>query len=184
MDAQLWVVHRLQETTWEEFIRVHRADYGEQAFHRVGAFYDRVGALVRLGLITHNEIVTTIGPYAIAVWTKIEPLVKEARQAENSTLFADFERIIPACYECYVPNLQVGGGRIAPFTSEVEVPKITIDALRKRMDRHEPITVIDARKDASEPRGAIPGSLRIPPDDVPDRIREIPPDKDVIVYCA
>lgn len=184
MDAQLWVIHRMQETTWDDFIKAHRADYGEQAFHRVGALYDRVGALVRLRLLDQEEIITTIGPYAIAVWSKIEPLVMQARQAENSTLFSDFERIMPSCYECYVPNLQVREGRIAPFTSQVEVPKITVDALRARMDRNEPIVILDARKDPRDREGAIPGSLRIPPDEIGDRIREIPPDRDVIVYCS
>ena len=45
MEAQLWLLHRLQETTWEGFVAAHRADTGEMAFHQVGAFYDRVGTL-------------------------------------------------------------------------------------------------------------------------------------------
>src|SRR5690242_13752326 len=76
MDAQLWLMHRMHETTWESFIDAHRADYGEQAFHRVGSFYDRVGTLVRMGLIDEREIISTIGAYGIAVWRKIEPLVR------------------------------------------------------------------------------------------------------------
>src|SRR5579863_1079123 len=47
MDAQLWLIHKMKETTWEEFVAVHRGDVGEQAFHRVGSFYDRVGTLTR-----------------------------------------------------------------------------------------------------------------------------------------
>ena len=46
MEAQLWLIHRLQETTWPDFVAQHRCDYGEIAFHRVGSFYDRVGTLV------------------------------------------------------------------------------------------------------------------------------------------
>ena len=80
MDSQLWLMHRLEETTWEAFITAHRADFGEQAFHRVGSFYDRVGTLVRNRLVDEREILSTIGAYAIAVWHKIEPLVREARQ--------------------------------------------------------------------------------------------------------
>src|SRR5438105_1246759 len=115
MEAQLWVMHRLEETTWETFVAAHRADYGEQAFHRVGSFYDRVGTLVRLRLINEREILSTIGAYAIAVWHKIEPLVREARRIENSVLFDDFERLLPSCYECYVPNLQ-SPEQMTPFT--------------------------------------------------------------------
>ena len=31
-------------------------------------------------------------------------LALEARLIENSTLFQDFERMLPRCYECYMPN--------------------------------------------------------------------------------
>jgi hypothetical protein len=31
-------------------------------------------------------------------------LVLEARLIENSTLFQDFERMLPRCYECYMPT--------------------------------------------------------------------------------
>src|SRR5262249_5877365 len=73
MDAQLWLLHRLKEQTWPEFIKAHRADKGETAFHRVGSFYDRVGTLVRLGLINEQEILATVGAHAVAVWQKIQP---------------------------------------------------------------------------------------------------------------
>src|SRR5271168_2137456 len=76
MEAQLWLVHRLEEKEWQSFIAKHRCDYGEIAFHRVGGFYDRVGTLVRLGFVNEQEILTTIGGHAIAVWNKIEPLVR------------------------------------------------------------------------------------------------------------
>ena len=76
MEAQLWLVHRLQENDWQGFVAKHRCDYGEIAFNRVGGFYDRVGTLVRLGFVNEQEILTTIGGHAIAVWNKIEPLVR------------------------------------------------------------------------------------------------------------
>ena len=77
-EMQLWLVHKLQVTNWQDFIASHRGEYGEIAFHRVGSFYDRVGTLVRLGFVDDREILPTIGGYAIAGWNKIEPLVKEA----------------------------------------------------------------------------------------------------------
>ena len=65
MESQLWLLHRLRESNWSEFIRAHRADEGEVAFHRVGSFYDRVGTLVRLGLVNKDEILVTIGAQAL-----------------------------------------------------------------------------------------------------------------------
>src|SRR5438270_1916298 len=134
MDAQLWLLHRLQETTWEEFVAKHRGDTGEAAFHRVGSFYDRVGTLVRLGFVDEKEILSTIGAYAIAVWQKIEPLVREARRIENSVLFDDFERLLPACYECYVPSLGKGA-RVTPFSIAQPAERISRDALQRRLKR-------------------------------------------------
>jgi hypothetical protein len=49
-------------------------------------------------------VLDTVAGLAIAVWQKIGPLVLEARLIENSTLFQDYERMLPRCYECYVPT--------------------------------------------------------------------------------
>ena len=122
MEAQLWLLYRLAETTWDGFIRAHRADFGEVCFHRVGSYYDRVGTLIRMELVNETEILSTIGAHAIAVWNKIEPLVREARAVENSILFDDFERMLPACYECYVPSLGPGK-RAEPFSTPPQPPK-------------------------------------------------------------
>src|SRR5437016_1912457 len=70
MEAQLWLLYRLEESNWEQFVQKHRGHIGEAAFHRVGSFYDRVGTLVRLRFIDDKEILSTIGAYAIAVWQK------------------------------------------------------------------------------------------------------------------
>jgi hypothetical protein len=213
MNAQLWLMHRLEETTWEAFVTAHRADFGEQAFHRVGSFYDRVGTLVRNGLIDEREILSTIGAYAIAVWHKVEPLVREARQIENSVLFDDFERLLPSCYECYVPNLQ-SPERMTPFTlprlggtarpghapraqggstspartkSTGRAPgRMSVQALRKRLDRGEPVTVLDVRqREAAEadPR-RLPGAVVMRPDEVAERWSELPMERDVVAYCT
>jgi hypothetical protein len=185
MDAQLWLMHRLNETTWEAFIDAHRAEYGEQAFHRVGSFYDRVGTLVRMGLIDEREIISTIGAYAIAVWRKIEPLVREARQLENSVLFDDFEKLLPSCYECYVPNLQVSQA-VTPFSLPLEPPRTSIQALKKRLDRGDPVTILDVRQQnafEADPR-RLPGAVVMRPDDVAQRWSELPPERDVVAYCA
>jgi hypothetical protein len=185
MEAQLWLMHRLEETTWEAFVAAHRADFGEQAFHRVGSFYDRLGTLVRMKLVSEEEILSTIGAHAIAVWQKIEPLVKEARQMENSVLFDDFERLLPACYECYVPNLKAGD-RVTPFSLPGEAPLVSIGELKRRLDRNEPLTLLDVRQPSSlaaDPR-RLPGAILMPPDSVSERWGEVPPEREVVAYCS
>lgn len=185
MDAQLWIMHRLQETTWEAFVAAHRADYGEQAFHRVGSFYDRVGTLVRLGLIDEREILSTIGAYAIAVWKKIEPLAREARRIENSVLFDDFERLLPACYECYVPNLKLRDS-VTPFSLPQHTQRTSVQELRKRLDRGEPVIVLDVRQPEAIRLDSrrVPGAVAMSPDSVVERWRELPPEREVVAYCT
>lgn len=185
MRAQLWLLHALKETTWPEFVATHRGDAGEVAFHRVGAFYDRVGTLVRLNLVNDEQILATVGGHAIAVWQKVEPLVREARAIENSTLFVDFERMLPSCHECYVPALG-REGRVNPFSLTQPHATIRPEALAGPLRRGDPPTVLDVRQPSqvqADPR-AVPGALLIPPDDLEARLGEVPPGRDIAVYCA
>jgi hypothetical protein len=192
MDSQLWLLHRLDEKTWADFVRTHRADVGEAAFHRVGSFYDRVGTLIRLRLVRKEEILTTVGSYAVQVWQKIGLLVREARAVEHSTLFADFERMLPDCYECFVPAL--GGEEQARAPSppggagrpDTQVPRVGRDAVQRRLRQGEPVTVLDVRVPGqveADPR-TLPGALWIPAADVERRYRELLPARDVVVYCG
>jgi hypothetical protein len=102
-EDQLFLLHKLSTTSWKEFIGNGRGEHAERALHRVGAFYDRVGSLVHAKLIRQEEILPTVGGDAIRVWQKIEPLVREARETENSLLFQNYEAVLPNCLECYVP---------------------------------------------------------------------------------
>ena len=107
--AQQWVLYELKETTWREFVAAHRGDYGERAFNIVGAYFNRIGYLVVYHLLGHSDriLLDTVAGPAIATWGKISRLVEEARLIENSTLFLDFERMLPECYECFVPGQDV-----------------------------------------------------------------------------
>jgi hypothetical protein len=177
MEAHLWLLHSMEDDTWEGFIRNHRGDYGENAFHRVGSFYDRVGTLVRMGVVNEKEILSTIGAYAIAAWQKMGPLVREARRIENSVLFDDFERLLPACYECYVPTMGMRAD-VTPFALEQKPGRkpeptppqnrktdlIRPGDLKRRLDRGEPLTVLDVRRSdqvEQEPR-SLPGAVLMP----------------------
>ena len=102
--AQQWILYELKEQTWKEFVAAHRGEYGERAFIRVGSYYNRIGYLVMYHLLGGSDriLLDTIAGPAIRIWQKIEPLVLEARLAENSALFQDYERMLPRCRECYV----------------------------------------------------------------------------------
>jgi peroxiredoxin len=103
---QLFLLHKLPGLTWEDFCALGRGEHAERAIHRVGGYYDRIGNLVRHGLIQKNDILPTIGGYAVAVWHHIEPLVKELRLRENALLFENYEALLPECRECYVPGIE------------------------------------------------------------------------------
>jgi len=102
---QLFLLHKLPAGDWDSFVGLGRGDSAERAFHRVGGFYDRVGHLVLKGLIKQEDILPTIGGDAVAVWTRIEALVRAARRLENPFLFQNYEAVLPSCIECYYPNL-------------------------------------------------------------------------------
>jgi rhodanese-related sulfurtransferase len=181
MEAQLWLLHRLEASTWEEFVKTHRADYGETAFHRVGSFYDRVGTLVRLGLVDEQEILSTIAAHAIAVWQKVEPLVQEARRIENSVLFDDFERLLPSCHECYVPSLGPSG-KVAPF-SLVQLPeRISVSDLRRLGDAALLVDVRRQEQVAQE--GPEPEALHLAPNTIQDHYQELPKERELVVFCS
>jgi hypothetical protein len=188
MESQLWLLHRLQQTSWSDFVRAHRADIGESAFFRVGSFYDRVGTLVRMGLVNKEEILTTVGAHAIAVWQKIRGLVEDARRVEHSTLFADFEHLLPSCLECYVPVLGPQG-QVQPFslTRPMQpISRIGQQELKERLDRGDPLTLVDVRQKKQvdlDPRG-LPGARWLPPDEAAKRAEQLPRDREAIVYCT
>ena len=186
MEAQLWLVHRLQEQDWTSFVAKHRCDYGEIAFHRVGGFYDRVGTLVRLGFVNEQEILTTVGSHAIAVWNRIEPLVRQARAIESSELFRDFERMLPACHACYVPALSIGAS-IAPPSPDQHKEPIKIDiTTANRLAHSEAVTILDVRQAAhiNQDGRVLPRAVSIPPDEIETRFGELPMDRLVIAYCT
>ena len=192
MEDQLWLVHHLKERTWAEFIAVHRAERGEVAFQRIGSFYDRVGTLVRMGIINDKEILSTMGGHAIAVWTKIQPLVLDARKIEHSTLFDDFEVLLPSCYECYVPSLgkpAAGAKARTPHSAadtDIQVKKVDIREVSARIQRGDRLTLLDSRQPAQFARepATLPGAIAIPPDSISTRYGELPRDRDVVVFCA
>ena len=66
------------------------------------------------------------------------------------------------------------------------VPRITKEQLKAKMEKGEDIIVLDVRTGMSY-KGSdikIKGAMRIPPDAIDMRYKELPLDKEIITYCT
>jgi hypothetical protein len=175
-EDQLFLLHKLPASTWEEFVANGRGERAERALHRVGAFYDRVGSLIRHKLIRQDDMLPTVGGVAIAVWQRIEPFVVEARRRENAFLFQNFEAMLPECRECYVPVTTVTAA-----TPVKDVDLVEPDEARRLLAQNAAI-VLDVSRDVTN--GHIAGAVRTAPNDLTGWLAAIKPGKDVITYCT
>ncbi len=64
--------------------------------------------------------------------------------------------------------------------------RITVDDLRKRLDRGETIFFIDTRNPTAwaESSTKLPGAIRVPADQVEQHLADIPRDRMVVTYCT
>jgi NhaP-type Na+/H+ or K+/H+ antiporter len=78
--------------------------------------------------------------------------------------------------------LNAGDGRMR----EQDVPRLPPAALKGMLHAGEPVTVVDVRREAAyESSGKrIPTSIRIPIDELLERLNEIPRDRPVVLSCA
>lgn len=177
-DDQLFLLHKLDVSNWDEFVALGRGGRAERALHRVGGFYDRVGNLVLHKLVSRNDILPTIGVYAIALWQRIEPLVREARLRENAILFQNYEAMLPECRECYVPFK----GSPEPVPSTLDDVKRIEPAEAKRLVEEGIALIIDVSK--GDNAGRIAGAIRAQPNDLTGWLAALEPGKTVITYCT
>jgi membrane protein DedA with SNARE-associated domain len=72
------------------------------------------------------------------------------------------------------------------FLRGLRIARISQEELKRQLDSGEPVVVIDLRSelDVGAAPCVIPGALRIAPEELERRHREIPRDRDVIVYCS
>src|SRR5690349_9619591 len=70
--------------------------------------------------------------------------------------------------------------------TEGEVPRITVDELKEKLAKKSPVFIIDSRSQGSYDNSEmkIKGSVRIPADEIESRLKEIPRDREIVVYCT
>ena len=68
----------------------------------------------------------------------------------------------------------------------MEATRVTVDEVKKRMERGEEFTFVDTRNPQAwgEAKTKLPGALRIPAEEVEQHFAQIPRDRSVITYCT
>ncbi len=64
-----------------------------------------------------------------------------------------------------------------------EIGEIDSVALKARLDRGEPVFVLDVREPGEIELAPFPGANHIPMGDVPSRLSELDPDREIVVVC-
>jgi 3-mercaptopyruvate sulfurtransferase SseA len=74
----------------------------------------------------------------------------------------------------------------AVFSATDDVPRITVQELKAKIDKGEDLVIIDVRtgKDYEGSRIKIKGAVRIPIVQMEERYKELPRDKQIITYCT
>ena len=70
---------------------------------------------------------------------------------------------------------------------EVAVDRVSVDEVKTRMDRGEPLIFLDARNPTAwgEADTKLPGAIRMPVDEVEHRLDELPArDRPIVTYCT
>ncbi len=67
-----------------------------------------------------------------------------------------------------------------------DVPRITVEELKGRLDKGEKIVILDVRSRGSYDSSdiIIKGAVRIPPDELNERASELPLGKKIVAYCT
>jgi rhodanese-related sulfurtransferase len=67
-----------------------------------------------------------------------------------------------------------------------DIRRITVDEVKKRMDKGEPILLIDTRNphDWGESDVKLPGALRIHYSKLEQHLEELPHDRTIVTYCT
>ena len=69
-----------------------------------------------------------------------------------------------------------------PPKRQSEVPRISAEELKERLDKGEAILIVDVRTNASFENRHIAGAISVPTGEVEERLDEFPRDQDIVFY--
>ena len=70
------------------------------------------------------------------------------------------------------------------FLKSINVDRISADELRAMLSAGLDVTIVDVRGSLTLDEDLIPGALRIPIEDLPSRHKEIPRDREIVLFCT
>ena len=70
------------------------------------------------------------------------------------------------------------------FLKKLDMARITTQELRQMMEAGEPVLVIDVRSEAAWQKRPVPGSINIPLSTMAERHKEIPHDREIVLFCT
>jgi membrane protein DedA with SNARE-associated domain/rhodanese-related sulfurtransferase len=132
-------------------------------------FYDAVGALIWAG------VGTGVGALFSNQLEQLAQLFDQARGLLLAIISVGLAGFIG--YKFYHRQ---------KFLRDLRMAKISVDELKQRLDAGDPITVVDVRHPLSlelDPE-TIPGALNLFLEEIDHRHREIPRDRDIVLYCT
>jgi len=108
----------------------------------------------------------------------IEPIAAAAARLGGTTV-----AVVVACLALYVAVKYVQRRR---FFRELRMARITPESLKEMVDRGTETIIVDLRTSvaAQAMPYTIPGALRISPEELERRQREIPRDVEIVLYCT
>jgi len=72
---------------------------------------------------------------------------------------------------------------VTRFTKDNMISEISPQELKMRLDQGTSVVLLDVREDEEVAIVRLPGAVHIPMGEVPGRLHELDPDKEIIVYC-
>jgi membrane protein DedA with SNARE-associated domain len=70
------------------------------------------------------------------------------------------------------------------FLKQLDMARITPAELRELISTGEELFIVDLRSEPADAPVLIPGAIRIPPEELTGRSREIPRDRDIVLFCS
>jgi hypothetical protein len=109
-----------------------------------------------------------------------------SEQLENmvayvSRMGSNFLLLVVAVFALWIAHKFVQRRR---FIEELDVARITAEELQGRLNSGEDLYIVDLRSRLSEEAEPIPGAIRMPPEELSARSREIPRDREIILFCS